>query len=811
MLFLRQSTASQEVLLGPFVSDTDGKTAQTGLTIANTDIKLWVEGATTEASKTSGGATHIAAGRYYAVLDATDTATVGKLEINVHVSGALPVRREFHVLEETVYDSLFAASAAGYQVPIWAAAGSTVNLSGTTVKAVTDKVAATIAAGDIATDAVDAASVKADAVTKIQNGLATPTNITAGTITTVTNLTNAPTAGDLTATMKTSVNTEVASALATYDGPTNAEMVARTIAAADYATAAELAKVPKSDGTATWNATALASINSEADTALSDYGALKPTTAGHTLDVTATGAAGIDWGNVENPTTVLGLSGTTVKTATDVETDTADIQSRIPAALSAGRMKADIELINGNAGGVPGLNDLFVSGYDMGDHKISFVGTVDTVTALGATAKTDVNTEVAAALTTYDAITQADLDARTLVAADYATATVLAHVDSTADAIQLKTDNLPSDPADQSAVEAAIDSAEAAILAKLQGLVLEAATIGGTGNSTTAIHLPGLTYGDDEINSYLLVIRDVSEDEYHARWVTDWVSSTAVATVATLPFTPQDSTDTYWLMSARADVTGGSGASATDIRIEMDANSTKLAAIDAKTTNLPADPADASDIAASFSSISSTLTTIAGYIDTEVAAIKAKTDNIPADPADASDIAASFSSVASTLSTIAGYLDTEVAAIKAKTDNLPASPAATGDAMTLADGAITAAKIGTGAITAAKFAAGAIDAAALNADAVAEIQSGLSTVTTAQVLTQVNAALDTAIAELGIGTPATTPSIRTALMLLYMEAANESQDTTTQRKIKNAAGTVIAQGTVTSATGSVVLGKLASP
>ena len=36
--------------------------------------------------------------------------------------------------------------------------------------------------------------------------LATPTNITGGTITTVTNLTNAPTAGDLTAAMKTSLN-----------------------------------------------------------------------------------------------------------------------------------------------------------------------------------------------------------------------------------------------------------------------------------------------------------------------------------------------------------------------------------------------------------------------------------------------------------------------------------------------------------------------------------------------------------------------------------------------------------------------------
>jgi hypothetical protein len=69
----------------------------------------------------------------------------------------------------------------------------------------------------------------------------------------------------------------------------------------------------------------------------------------------------------------------------------------------------------------------------------------------------------------------------------------------------------------------------------------------------------------------------------------------------------------------------------------------------------------------------------AGSSGKVVTDIKAKTDNLPSDPADASDIASSFSTVNGTLSTIAGYIDTEVAAIKAKTDNLPASPAATSD------------------------------------------------------------------------------------------------------------------------------------
>lgn len=66
--------------------------------------------------------------------------------------------------------------------------------------------------------------------------------------------------------------------------------------------------------------------------------ALVPTVLGRTLDVSATGEAGVDWANVGSPTTTLNLSATTIKTATDVETDTADIQTRLPAALVSGRM-----------------------------------------------------------------------------------------------------------------------------------------------------------------------------------------------------------------------------------------------------------------------------------------------------------------------------------------------------------------------------------------------------------------------------------------------------------------------------------------
>lgn len=62
--------------------------------------------------------------------------------------------------------------------------------------------------------------------------------------------------------------------------------------------------------------------------------------------------------------------------------------------------------------------------------------------------------------------------------------------------------------------------------------------------------------------------------------------------------------------------------------------------------------------------------TVDDFLDTEVAAIKAKTDNLPSDPADASDIASAFSTVNTALTTIDDFLDTEIAAIKAKTDSL---------------------------------------------------------------------------------------------------------------------------------------------
>lgn len=149
--------------MGPAVDDGDFKSFENGLTIANTDIKLKKNGGAS-ASKNSGGATADGTfGMYHLTFDATDTATVGDLFVTISVSGALPFWATYTVVEEAVYDALFAASAPGYVVdqPV-----NTTKFAGQTITA--------------------------GAGVTIPSSIASPTNITAGVITTVTTLTNAP-------------------------------------------------------------------------------------------------------------------------------------------------------------------------------------------------------------------------------------------------------------------------------------------------------------------------------------------------------------------------------------------------------------------------------------------------------------------------------------------------------------------------------------------------------------------------------------------------------------------------------------------
>jgi hypothetical protein len=186
---LKQSTAGQEIILGYFVDDADGNTEETALTINNTDIKIWKNGATSLVDKNSGGATHISNGLYYTVLDATDTNTVGPLIAFAHVTGALPVRVECCVYTANVYDSLIAGSDK-LETDVTQFGGTNATASGgrpevnTTHAAGTAWASGAIVNGAFAANALTADKVAADVSAEIADAVwdeATAGHVTAGT------------------------------------------------------------------------------------------------------------------------------------------------------------------------------------------------------------------------------------------------------------------------------------------------------------------------------------------------------------------------------------------------------------------------------------------------------------------------------------------------------------------------------------------------------------------------------------------------------------------------------------------------------
>ena len=109
-MFLKQSTA-YTFRMGPFLDDTDGKTAETGLTIEDSHVRVSKAGGNFIDKNESSNSSHDEAGFYIVVLDTTDTNAVGELLIAAHISGALPVFVTFQVVEEAIYDAFYAGSA----------------------------------------------------------------------------------------------------------------------------------------------------------------------------------------------------------------------------------------------------------------------------------------------------------------------------------------------------------------------------------------------------------------------------------------------------------------------------------------------------------------------------------------------------------------------------------------------------------------------------------------------------------------------------------------------------------------------------
>ena len=129
MQFLKADTATT-IRIGPFVDDTDGVTAETGLTISQADVRLSKGGAVAAQKNDATSATHDEAGYYRVPLNSTDTNTEGTLEVCVSESGALPVIARYMVLPAEVYDSVVAGTDK-LQVDVVQVDGSAASVAGT--------------------------------------------------------------------------------------------------------------------------------------------------------------------------------------------------------------------------------------------------------------------------------------------------------------------------------------------------------------------------------------------------------------------------------------------------------------------------------------------------------------------------------------------------------------------------------------------------------------------------------------------------------------------------------------------------------
>ena len=190
MRFLRTNTAVI-ITVGPFYDKTDGVTIETALTITNERITLTadtddgsaptnildnVTGATSGTANDLNYITGNDAGMMQLELAAANVNRVGRMFLSItDAANHVPVFHEFMVMPALVYDTFFAASG-GATFPA-ATLASTTNITAGTITTATNVTtvnglaANVITAASIAADAIGASELAADAVAEIADAV----------------------------------------------------------------------------------------------------------------------------------------------------------------------------------------------------------------------------------------------------------------------------------------------------------------------------------------------------------------------------------------------------------------------------------------------------------------------------------------------------------------------------------------------------------------------------------------------------------------------------------------------------------------
>jgi hypothetical protein len=166
MFFVRQN-ATHKVVVGPAVAVGDGFTPVTTLALGTADeaeVILHDNGTVVDISAYTFAAITTADGYYHLTLQSGITSTVGHVTVVINDDSLiLPLRADFTVVEEAVYDALFAAAAPGYLQPTTAARTLDVNANGEAGLDF-DNTSGTIDAAQLGADCITEAKIADDAI-----------------------------------------------------------------------------------------------------------------------------------------------------------------------------------------------------------------------------------------------------------------------------------------------------------------------------------------------------------------------------------------------------------------------------------------------------------------------------------------------------------------------------------------------------------------------------------------------------------------------------------------------------------------------
>lgn len=226
LAFLKQSTAVT-LLVGPFVDSTDGNTVETGLTITQAEVRLSKNGANIAQKTEVTSLTYDEVGMYTCPVDATDTDTLGRLDLIINETGALIVKHSYMVVPANVWDSLFGADKLQVHADEITAGLITATAIATGAIDADAFAASAITATVIADGAIDAATFAAGAITAtvIADGAIDAATFAAGAITAAVIATGAIDADALAA----DAGTEIADAVLNRDMATGTDSGSATV------------------------------------------------------------------------------------------------------------------------------------------------------------------------------------------------------------------------------------------------------------------------------------------------------------------------------------------------------------------------------------------------------------------------------------------------------------------------------------------------------------------------------------------------------------------------------------------------------